>query len=123
MFFIGGISSGEKKLDYAQSSICSRCGAFGRMEVYMTYMCFSLFFIPIFKWNIKYYVKTTCCNSIYSIDNELGSKVKKVENISITEDDLHVLINESSSDINKCYSCGYKYEDDFQYCPKCGSKL
>ena len=51
MFFIGGISNGEKKLDYIQSTVCPRCEAFGRMEVYMTYMCFSLFFIPIFKWN------------------------------------------------------------------------
>ena len=56
MFFIGGISNGEKKLDYIQSTVCPRCEAFGRMEVYMTYMCFSLFFIPIFKWNKKYYV-------------------------------------------------------------------
>ena len=57
MFFIGGISNEEKKLDYVQNTTCPKCGKFSRMEVYMTYMYFSLFFVPIFKWSKKYFVK------------------------------------------------------------------
>ena len=47
MFFIFGISSGKKRLDFNQTMICPNCGHFGRLEVYMTYMYFSLFFIPL----------------------------------------------------------------------------
>ena len=122
MFFIGSISNGEKKLDYIQSTVCSRCGAFGRMEIYMTYMCFSLFFIPIFKWNKKYYVKYTCCNSIYVLDNEIGTKISHGENISISEDNLH-LADYNITTINRCNNCGYICDSDFEYCPKCGEKL
>lgn len=122
MFFIGGISNGEKKLDYVQNIVCSRCGAFGKMEVYMTYMCFSLFFIPIFKWNKKYFVKNTCCNSIYILDNEIGVKINRGDNILISENDLQ-LANYNQPTVNKCSNCGYLGDKNFQYCPKCGQKL
>ena len=122
MFFIGGISNSEKKLDYIQNTICSKCGKFSRMEVYMTYMCFSLFFIPIFKWNRKYFVKYTCCNSIYILDNEIGRKIYHKENTSISENDLHPLDNNLIT-TNRCNNCGYICENDFEYCPKCGQKL
>ena len=122
MFFIGGISNGEKKLDYVQSIVCPRCDAFGRMEVYITYMCFSFFFIPIFKWNKKYFVKNTCCNSIYILDNEIGLKISKRENISISQNDLQ-LVDSNQSFISRCANCGYISNEDFQYCPKCGEKL
>lgn len=122
MFFISGISNGEKKLDYVQSIICSRCGAFGRMEVYMTYMCFSLFFIPIFKWNKRYFVKNTCCNSIFILDSEIGLKIKRGDNILISENDLQ-LATYSEPTVNKCSNCGYIGDENFQYCPKCGQKL
>ena len=55
MFFIGGITQGTKELVYnAAAMICGRCGRYGRYQVFMTYMCLSFFFIPIFKWGRKY---------------------------------------------------------------------
>ena len=64
MFFIGGITQGTKELVYnAAAMICGRCGRYGRYQVFMTYMCLSFFFIPIFKWGRKYYVKTSCCGT------------------------------------------------------------
>ena len=37
MFFIFGISSKEEKLDFSQTMICKTCGAYGRLEAFMTY--------------------------------------------------------------------------------------
>lgn len=122
MLFIGGISNAEKKLDYVQSILCPRCGSFGRMEVYMTYMCFSFFFIPVLKWNKKFFVKNTCCNSIYILNYELGLKISRGENLSISENDLK-LTTYNQPTVNKCSHCGYVGNEDFQYCPKCGQKL
>ena len=122
MFFIAGISNGEKKLDYVQNTFCSKCESFGRIEIYMTYLCFNLFFIPIFKWNKKFYIKYTCCNSLYILDKEIGIKISHGENISISEKDLN-LIDNTISKINRCNNCGYICDDDFEYCPKCGDKL
>ena len=68
MFFIGGISSGVKPLEYLKTVICGRCGAYGRYQVYMTYMYFSFFFIPIFKWNRRFFVEMSCCGAVYELD-------------------------------------------------------
>jgi hypothetical protein len=58
-----GITEGKKEFEHNQVVICERCGSYGRYEVYMTYTVLSLFFIPCFKWNRQYYVRTTCCIS------------------------------------------------------------
>ena len=64
MFFIGGITQGTKELVYnAAAMICGRCGGYGRYQVFMTYMCLSFFFIPIFKWGRKYYVLVKRCSN------------------------------------------------------------
>lgn len=122
MIFIGGISNGEKKLDFNQNIICPKCEAFSRMEVYMTFMYFSFFFIPLFKWNKKYYVKNTCCNSIYILDESIGSKIARGEEVIINDNNLE-LLNNISTIVNKCSKCGYVAQSDFEYCPKCGNKL
>ena len=60
MFFMMGITPGEKQLNYDQMIICNQCGSYGRYQVWMTWTCLSLFFIPVFKWNKHFYVRTTC---------------------------------------------------------------
>lgn len=124
MFFIMGISSGEKKLNFVQTIVCSVCGKFGRLEAYMTYTYFSLFFIPLFRWNVKYFVVSSCCGTVYSIDKSLGRRIQKGEEVSLTENDLiqaghHSQRNESPG----CPFCGYPVSKEFEFCPKCGRKL
>lgn len=124
MFFICGISQGEKKLDFVQTLICSHCGQFGRLEVFMTYMYFSLFFIPIFRWNVKYYVKSSCCGTVYEIDPTLGKRLKRGENITLTQNDLHTVSQGYQREQPvSCPYCGYQIGSDFEFCPKCGKKL
>lgn len=124
MFFIMGISSSEKKLDFIQTMLCSTCGQFGRYEVYMTYTFLSLFFIPLFKWNKRFYVRSSCCNTIYAIDNDLGLKIMHGENITLSEQDLHIINNNYSGTTQKrCNNCGYISDSEFAYCPKCGNRL
>ena len=79
MFFIGGISSGVKPLEYLKTVICGRCGAYGRYQVYMTYMYFSFFFIPIFKWNRRFFVEMSCCGAVYELDPEVGKRLLRGE--------------------------------------------
>ena len=128
MFFIGGISSGMKELLYHSGTvICGRCGAYGRYLVYMTYMYFSFFFIPLFKWNRRYYVKMSCCGSVYELNPEVGAAIARGEEREIREEDL-TLARDGDLRWNKqpgrCPSCGYETrEEGFLYCPKCGHPL
>lgn len=122
MFFIFGISSKEKELDFSQTTLCKTCGSYGRLEAFMTYSYFSLFFIPIIKWNKKYYIRSTCCGSLYSIDEELGKAIARGENIKIEDKDL-IDTNSSYRKVKYCGNCNSRVKEEFEYCPKCGNKL
>lgn len=122
MFFIFSISTKEKEIDFVQTTICPSCSSYGRYEVFMTYTHFSLFFIPIFKWNKKYYVRTSCCNSLYGIDNDLGRAIERGEKTVIQESDLHP-ININYNREMYCPNCKYKIDPDYEYCPRCGRKI
>lgn len=124
MFFIMGISQGEKTLSYTRTVICGECGRYGRYEVFMTYMYFSFFFIPLFKWSRHYYVRMSCCGTVYELNPELGSCIEHGEEPDITQADL-VRLNASTDGGASvvCSNCGYVSPQDFEYCPKCGRKL
>ena len=86
MFFIMGVSQGQKKLNFDQLIVCGRCGRYGHLEVYMVYSYLSLFFIPVLKWGRRYYVRTTCCNASVELDAELGRKnSERRDNLSAGE--------------------------------------
>ena len=82
MFFMMGIMDGRKDIDYNRLITCMACGRYGGIEVYMTYTVLSLFFIPVFKWNRHYYVRTTCCSAIYELDPAIGRKIERGEQVA-----------------------------------------
>ncbi len=94
MFFMIGITTGRKDLSCNQMIICSHCGKYGRYSVYMTYTVLSLFFIPCFRWNRKYYVTTSCCDTTYRLDPETGRKIARGEAVEITPDKLTLIRGE-----------------------------
>ncbi len=125
MFFIGGIHPKRKELEYYQTMICSCCSKYGRYEVFMECSVFSLFFIPLIKFNKKYYAKTTCCNSLYLIKNQEKAMMLEKgqgQNVTLTEYDLEpVYIGSCYSKM--CPSCGYELSENYNYCPNCGTNL
>jgi hypothetical protein len=131
MFFFFGINNESQKLDFHQTIICRICGRYGSYEVYMTCMVFSVFLIPLFRWNRKYYVKTSCCGSVYELDPAIGKRIARGESVSIQDNNLYLLQKGNSQNDSlhaagshrKCPNCGYTTDDDFSYCPKCGAKL
>ena len=126
MFFIIGLTSGRKDLGAISMNICSRCGSYGRLEFFMTFTQLLLFFIPCFKWNKKYYARSSCCQTIFEIDPELGRCLERGEEITLTPGDLHSTDNRSFEYMPPeyiCDHCGYRTREDFTYCPKCGNLL
>ena len=125
MFFIMGISQGQKQLDFDQLIVCRHCGKYGHLKVYMVYSYLSLFFIPLFKWGRRYYVQAGCCGEIVELDAETGRKIASGEITSLPED----IIPESSASWHagnrerRCPNCGFVTEEDYSFCPKCGGHL
>ena len=90
MFFIGifGVDNKEKEIKILNNIVCKNCNISNGGKLIKTFTYFHFFFIPIFKWNEKYYVICSGCNSIFSISNEKGKAIEKGENIEI-ENEIH----------------------------------
>ena len=118
-----GIYSDKKELNHTQTTICETCGSYGRFDVFMTYTVLSLFLIPCFKWNKHYYVQMSCCGTLYELDANIGKAIASGEYVEIKQEHL-AKINQSYRNIYKhCANCGYETDEDFEYCPKCGTKF
>lgn len=122
MFFIMGINQGKKKLDFDQLIVCGNCGRYGHLEVYLVYSCLSLFFIPIFKWGRSYYVRTSCCDKIVPIDDELGRRIERGQ-VDVLPEDIIPDTYGQRAGRKRCGSCGFETEEDYRFCPKCGREL
>ncbi|SHJ03788.1 zinc ribbon domain-containing protein [Parasporobacterium paucivorans] len=121
MFFIMGVSQAEKKLDFDQMVICRCCGKYGHMEVFVAYSYFMLFFIPVFKWNRRYFLRMSCCGSSSELDPELGRSIEKGEVVSLNEDVLGSSCRQKCG--KRCPKCGFSTNENYQFCPKCGSPI
>ncbi|MFV0314965.1 MAG: zinc ribbon domain-containing protein [Anaerotignum sp.] len=121
MIFIGGISQGYKDLTFLQTLICKKCGRYSSVSVYMVYTYFSFFFIPLFKWDKKYYAVSSCCKTTFAISNDIGKAIEREELTSLQEDDLEI-VGMSNLAYSNCRSCGYLLTPEYTYCPKCGTK-
>lgn len=122
MFFLMGITQKQDKLQYNSKLIIHDCNTYGHIEVYMFYNVLSLFLIPIFKWNKKYFVKFTCCGAVYDLNPEIGKAIEHGENPNISKNDLIFKYN-MQNDYKYCENCHQKWEPSYEYCPKCGEKL
>ncbi len=91
MFFVAGISQGEKLLKFSQLLICPNCGRYGRVSVFMRYTCFTFFFIPLFRWNRRYYARMECCGAVCELDPALGKAIARGQTVSIDPNALHFL--------------------------------
>ena len=125
MFFIMGITEGRKDFPFQQLVICSFCGKYGRCSVFMTYTVLSLFFIPTIKWNRRYYVQMSCCGTVCELDPEIGKAIAAGRDVQILPQHLTRVVSGGApaSAVKRCGNCGFETAEDFDYCPKCGTRF
>lgn len=124
MFFIVGWSDKQKKLKLNQTEPCKCCGVSSEVEVYMTYSCLTLFFIPIFKWNRRYFVHMPCCGADCELGAVLGKAIARGKVTHLDTGSLNFIRHGQTNTGNKtCPNCGFVSSADFGYCPKCGHRL
>lgn len=123
MFFIGifGIDNKSKIISTSQNIICPSCGAYGRYDVIKSYHYFHAFFIPLFKWNKRYFIQTHCCSRLCSLDKDLGLRIENGERVEI--EDKHVHCNGPHANGSFCPRCAAQVDPAFKYCPHCGSRI
>ena len=122
MFFIGilGTDNKFKEIKNLDNINCKICDSNKDMKLIKEYSYFHIFFIPIIKWNVNYYVLCDKCNSVFKLKEEKGKLLEKGENVEITYWDLEEI---STNHKNICSNCGKEVENDYTYCPFCGEKI
>lgn len=128
MFFIGifGIEKKQKEIKFLKGIPCKSCNEGQEGKIIKTFNFFHFFFIPLFRWNEKYYIVCSSCNSIYEIPKDKGKRIEKGEDVEITYWDLRTVEighDGNYTEVNRCAHCGKALEHDFEYCPYCGSKI
>ena len=125
MFFIGifGIEMKEKEIRDIQNKICKLCGAMTSFRLFKTYSYFQIFFIPLFKWNIRYYVISRCCNTMFEIPKEVGEALEGGRDIPLKDEDMKPVFTEGREDYIICPKCKKPVDNNFSFCPYCGTRL
>lgn len=123
MFFFGvfGIHSAQKPVGTFQNILCPACHALTRLEISKAYTYFHLFFIPTFKWNVRYFAVSACCGQIFELDPNLGQQYEKGFTPDITPSQLTPL--GVSRSIGLCSQCGKELSPVYRFCPYCGHEL
>lgn len=121
MFFIGifGIETKQKEIKRISECLCKECRT-GELILYKQFNMFHFFFIPLFKWGVKYYLVCKDCNTVYEISMEKGKAVEE-DREDITYWDLKVL--QRGNVKVHCSNCNREVNEEFEYCPHCGSKI
>ena len=119
MFFIMGGGQDSKQLSFDQMVVCKCCQKYGHIHVFVTYSYVSFFFIPLFKWNKRYFARMSCCNATCEIDPSLGREIEKGTVTAFGEDFLQ--FQQTHNPWKCCPNCGFQTSEDFEYCPKCGT--
>ncbi|MCY6959836.1 zinc ribbon domain-containing protein [Clostridium brassicae] len=129
MFFIGifGVDNKQKEIKVLNNVHCRNCDKGLGGKLIKTFNFFHFFFIPLFRWNEKYYVLCSSCNSIYEINKEKGKRIERGEDVEVTYWDLKPIETESNKEDylveTRCKHCGEVVEPKFEYCPYCGTKI
>ncbi|CAI3564161.1 Conserved hypothetical protein [Clostridium neonatale] len=124
MFFIGifGIENKSAEIKILNYLICERCKQIVNAKLIKKFDFFHFFFIPIFKWNVEYYVQCERCNAIYTISKEKGRAIENNEEVQMTYWDLKDAFNDIYYN-SKCLNCGREVDRQYSYCPYCGEKI
>jgi hypothetical protein len=119
MFFIGifGVQDKDRLIREYDSIICPGCGRLSRAELVELYTYFHFFFIPLFKWNRRYFIRFRCCGSIYAVEGNYVQELKKGATLDTGR------LEKIGASGNTCPGCGNYVNPGFNYCPYCGAKL
>ncbi|MDN5352744.1 MAG: hypothetical protein PWQ12_1665 [Clostridiales bacterium] len=123
-FFMMGINNASKPIGRLRNVICPCCGAWSSIEVSVSYTELNLFFIPVFKWNRRYFGEASCCDCILEIQPEKGRAFERGEAITLDPADMQILRRENSrGDQETCPYCGASVQSDARFCSMCGRSL
>ena len=74
MFFVAffGMNDKEEHIGAFSGEGCPSCGQLSQFAVSKTYRNLEVFFLPVYKWNVRYIARALCCGAVFELDPILG---------------------------------------------------
>ena len=123
MFFVGGAGNQSKDLGRRTVQQCPGCGSFLGLELIRTNGYIHLFFIPVFRYDVRYYLTCPSCGRTYELSREDGRALEQNPDLALPADRLIPTGNRPFSQTRFCPSCGAQTGPGDRFCRHCGHPL
>ena len=115
LLFCTGEDTDDLYLD--QKITCPVCGKKAELHAFCSYKAFRVFFLPVYKWDKRYFVQTSCCGAACPISEKLGEAVDGGKKLDLRRLPLR---GAAPQRLKVCAACGYETSQPFRFCPMCG---
>lgn len=121
MFFIIG-SDGKVQQVGMVEALCPGCGRRGTFALCKCYEYIHLFFIPVFRYHVRYIATCPGCASVYEVEKEAGKAVEKGQLTALPSSALTLLRGNGGGN-GVCPRCGAANPQGSVFCNQCGGRL
>ena len=121
MFFIMG-SDGKVQPLGSFAGICPSCGRQGAFNLCKCFEYIHLFFIPVFRYHIRYIATCPGCASVFQVDSEAGRAAEKGRLAQLPASAI-TLIRGGGAVPGVCPRCGARNPQGSAFCNQCGGRL
>lgn len=114
MLFIGIFGIGDKEEEKQLNFEIENC-----LNPILIQQCrmFHFFFVPIYKWNRKYFIKCDT-SKLLELKEQKGYEVWNDSSKTVSCWDYEIVY-----EVRKCPNCWAVVKGEYVYCPKCGTKI
>lgn len=120
LLFGTGHSTDDLYLD--QKITCPVCGKKTTLEAFCEYDAFHVFFLPVYRWNRRYSVRTSCCGASCPLPPRVGEAVDlgRIDRLDVQKLPLAA---PGAVRLQVCGRCGFETSQPYRFCPMCGAPL
>ena len=120
MFLIMGTDAKIQQLGTV-GVVCPKCGRSCSFSLCKCYSFLHLFFLPVFRWNVRYIATCPGCACLYDVDPEAGKAAEKGRLATLPASAL--TLSRDSGSVGACPRCGAVNPPGSAYCNQYGSRL
>ena len=121
MFLIMGTDAKIQQLGTV-GAVCPKCGRSCSFSLCKCYSFLHLFFLPVFRWNVRYIATCPGCACLYDVDPEAGRAAEKGRLATLPASALTPL-RQGGPAAGLCPRCGASNPPGSAFCNQCGGRL
>lgn len=121
MFFIMGSNAKIVQLGPV-GAVCPGCGRALTFNLCKSFSYLHLFFIPVFRWHVRYVATCPGCAAVYEVAPEAGKAAEKGKLATLPSSSLTPLRNGGRA-AGICPHCGGGNPPGSAFCNRCGGRL